>query len=244
MLREQRSDTYLRGVSLDERERRYFAELRETDEFHFYASVQRSWCLARAAKSASLTLSLLPQSQREQLLDEWVDSGAGASSFHGVEAELFLDFIATHLTDPSHEFSVCRFERATLSARSGATNFVAPNLSALQDPDRLLRRGSYAELVSFYTDPDQLLNAVQNQEPLPDRPVMLVLFSPGFPRLCTEPTPEEVSVWEALATPASVRTLLDQHHSLTTLEALLSHGVIEPTAEHQSHNEEREWNAK
>ena len=69
MLREQKSDTYLRGVSLDERESRYFANLRETDEFRFYASVQRSWCIARAAKSASLTLSLLPQERREQLLD-------------------------------------------------------------------------------------------------------------------------------------------------------------------------------
>ena len=50
MLREQKSDTHLRGVSLDERESRYFQNLRETAEFRFYASVQRSWCIARAAK--------------------------------------------------------------------------------------------------------------------------------------------------------------------------------------------------
>src|SRR6185436_1057925 len=100
MLREQNSDTHLRGVSLEERERRYFEELQDTAEFRLYASVQRSWCIARAAKSASLTLSLLPQEKQERLLDEWVDSGAGASSFHGVEAELFLEFIGKQLPDP------------------------------------------------------------------------------------------------------------------------------------------------
>lgn len=228
MLREQKSDTNLRGVSLDERESRYFEKLRETAEFRFYASVQRSWCIARAAKSASLTLSLLPPEKRERLLDEWVDSGAGASSFHGVESELFLDFISRHLTDPSHELTVCQFERATLRANNGASHFVAPDISALQDLECLLRRGSYAALVPFYTDLDRVGDAVQNHEPLPDSPIMLVLFSPGFSQLCIEPSREEVSVWEALSTPASVRTLLDQH-SLTTVEALLSHGAIEYT---------------
>lgn len=231
MLREQKSDTHLRGVSLDEGESRYFEKLRETAEFRFYASVQRSWCIARAAKSASLTLSLLPPAKRERLLGEWVDSGAGATSFHGVEAELFLDFIGRHLPDPSHELTICQFERATLRANNGASHFVAPDVSALQDPDCLLRRGRYAELVRFYTDLDHLPDAVGNHEPLPDSPVILVLFSPGLPRLCTEPSFEEVSVWEALTTPASVGTLLNQHHSLTTLEALLSHGAIEESHE-------------
>ena len=229
MLREQKSETHLRGVSLDEREQHYFDNLRDTDEFRFYASVQRSWCIARAAKGASLTLSLLPQEKRESLLDEWVDSGAGASSFHNVEAELFLDFIGKRLPDPSHELTVCQFERATLRANNGASHFVAPDASALDDPDCVLRRGRYAALVRLYTALDRLFNAVQNQEQLPDSPVMLVLFSPGLPRLCVEPAPSEVSVWETLEAPVSIKTLLDQGHALTTLEGLLSHGAIEFT---------------
>ena len=227
MLREQKSETHLRGVSLDEREQHYFENLRDTAEFRFYASVQRSWCLARAAKGASLTLSLLPQEKRERLLDEWVDSGAGAASFHNVEAELFLDFIGKQLPNPSHELTVCQFERATLRANNGASHFVAPDASALRDPDCVLRRGRYAALVSFYTGLDRLFNAVQNHEPLPESPVMLVLFSPGLPRLCAEPSPAEVSVWETIEAPVSIKTLLDQGHSLTTLEGLLSHGAIE-----------------
>jgi hypothetical protein len=229
MLREQKSDAHLRGISLDERERLYFQNLREKNEFRFYASVQRSWCIARAAKSASLTLSLLPKEKQERLLDEWVDSGAGAASFHGVEAELFLDFIASQLIDPSHELTVCQFERATLRANNGASHFVAPDASALQDPESLLRRGRYAELVRFYTDLDQLFNAVHNHEPLPDIPVMRILFSPGLPRLFTEPSPAEVRVWEALEVPVSIETLLDQRHALTTLQGLLNYGAIETT---------------
>lgn len=227
MLREQKSDTHRRGVSLNERENQYLEKLRDTSEFRFYASVQRSWCIGRAAKAASLTLSLLPEEKRERLLNEWVDAGAGAASFHGVEAELFLDFISKHLSNPSHELTVCQFERATLRASNGASHFVAPDALALRDPDCFLRRGSYAELVHFYTDLDHLLTAVQNKEPLPDSPVLLVLFSPGLPRLCTEPSPEEVNLWNALEAPVSVKTLLDQGHSPATLERLFTHGAIE-----------------
>jgi len=130
MLREQKSDTHRRDVSLNELESRYLENLRDTAEFRFYASVQRSWCIARAAKAASLTLSLLPEEKRQRLLNEWVDAGAGAASFHGVEAELFLDFISQHLHNPSHELTVCRFERATLCASNGAGHFVPPDTSA------------------------------------------------------------------------------------------------------------------
>lgn len=231
MLREPKSD-HLRGVSLDERESRHFENLKDTAEFRFYASVQRSWCIARAAKAASLTLSLLSEEKRARLLDEWVDSGAGASSFHGVESELLLEFIAKHLTDPSHELTVCQFERATLRANNGAGHFVAPELTALKDSGCFLRRGSYAELVRFYAHLDQLLNAVQNHEPLPDCPVLLILFSPGLPRLCIEPSPEEVNLWETLKAPASVGMLLNEGHSRETLERLLSHGAIELLSSH------------
>src|ERR1044072_3065804 len=87
MLREQNRDDHLRGVSLDDGESCYLQDLRETSEFRFYASVQRSWCVTRATKAAHLTLSLLPQEERERLLDEWIDSGSGTQSFFFVPAE-------------------------------------------------------------------------------------------------------------------------------------------------------------
>jgi hypothetical protein len=225
MLREQHRDDHRRGVSLDDSESQYIENLRDATEFRFYASVQRSWCIARATKAAHLTLSLLPPEEREQLLDEWVDSGAGAQSFFGVEADLFLDFLGKRLASRPRELTVSQFERATLRASNGANIFVPPDISALQKPDCLLRRGSYAALVRFSKD----LNVVQNHEPLAElfSAGLIVLFSPGLPQLWHEPSTEEVDLWEALDHPASVRTLLSRGHSGETLKELLSQGAIE-----------------
>src|ERR1044072_8332078 len=156
MLREHNRDDHLRGVSLEENESRYLGNLRDTTEFRFYTSVQRSWCIARATKAAYLTLSVLPPEERERLLDEWVDTGSGAQSFFHVEAEAFLDFIGGHLSDRPREFTICQFERATLRASYGASIFVAPEPASLQRSDSLVRRGSYAAIVRFEADPDPL----------------------------------------------------------------------------------------
>jgi hypothetical protein len=225
MLREQHGDDHLRGVSLDERESRYIEDLRETAEFRFYASVQRSWCVARATKAAHLTLSLLPPDQRERLLDEWIDSGAGAQSFFFVEADLFLDFLGKRLLDRPRELTMCQFERATLRASDGANYFVAPDPAPLQEPECSLRRGSYAALVRFARDSSD----IEKQGPLEDlfRAGMTVMFSPGLPQLWHEPSNAEVAVWEALDHPTAVRTMLSRGHSGETLEALLSQGTIE-----------------
>jgi hypothetical protein len=212
MLREQNRDDYVRGINLDEHERRYFDNLRDTAEFRFYASVQRSWCVARATKAAHLTLSLLPPEERERLLDEWVDSGSGAQSFFFVEAESFLDFIGRYLSGRPREFAVCQFERATLRAGNGANVFVPPDPAALQQPDCCLRRGSYAgvvHLAELFSDG------------------LIIMFSPGLPQLWHEPSTEELDLWDALASPTAVNTLLSLGHSLETLETLLAHGAIE-----------------
>ena len=212
MLREQNRDDYLRGISLDEDESRYFENLRDTAEFRFYASVQRSWCIARATKAAHLTLSLLPPEERERLLDQWVDSGSGAQSFFFVEADSFLDFIGNYLADRPREFEVCQFERATLRAGNGANVFVPPDPEGLQRPDCYLRRGSYATVVRL----GELFSAG-----------LIVMFSPGLPQLWHEPPTEELDLWEALESPTPVSTLLNRGHSLETLERLLAHGALE-----------------
>src|SRR4029079_18143231 len=210
MLREQNRDDHLRGVTLEESESRYLESLRDTAEFRFYGSVQRSWCIARATKAAHLTLSLLPQDERERLLDEWVDSGSGAQSFFFVEAESFLNFIGERLSDRPREFTVCQFERATLRASNGANVFVAPDPASLQKADTCLRRGSYAALVRFYAG-------------------LILMFSPGLPQLWHEPCRDELALWDALDAPVPVRTLLNHGHSLEPLETLLTRGAVETT---------------
>ena len=229
MLREQNHDDHLRGVSLEEEESEYLKRLRDTAEFRFYANVQRSWCIARATKAAHLTLSLLPQEERERLLDEWVNSGAGAQSFFAVEAELFLDFIGAYLSDRPCEHTVCQFERATLRSNNGANVFVVPDAASLQKPDTWVRRGNYASLVRFAADPDQWQVLLQQHKSLTDlfSAGLIVMFSPGLPQLWHEPSSNELDLWDALDSPTQVSSLLSHGHSLETLERMLGQGAIE-----------------
>ena len=55
----------------------------------------------------------------------------------------------------------------------------------------------------------------------------ILMFSPGLPQFWQEPSPQELDLWEALDSPTPVSILLDQGHSLETLESLLAHGAIE-----------------
>ena len=161
LLREHKSSDPLHGVNLDANQKIYFESLQETAGFRFCASIQRSWCIARAARSAYFTLSLLPDEERQALLDEWVDAGAGTSSFFDAEGESFLSFISKRLTDPSHELSVCQFEQATLRASNGASRFSPPAPDGLDDPAHNLRRGSHASLVRLYADPSLILQSLK-----------------------------------------------------------------------------------
>lgn len=230
LLREQKSSDPLHGVNLNANEKRYFETLQETAGFRFCASIQRSWCIGRAGRSAYFTLSLLPDEERQALLDEWVDAGAGTSSFFDAEGESFLSFISKRLTDPSHELSVCQFEQATLRASNGASSYTSPDVSGLANANRKLRQGRYAALVCLYMDPSLLIESMQTRKPLPplsSEPIVLIMFSPGLPQLCNEPSEEEIAIWEALDAPASVGTLLSLNVSPKTLARLLKQGTID-----------------
>jgi len=229
LLREQQSSDPLHGVNLDANEKQYFETLQDTAGFRFCASIQRSWCIARAAKSAYFTLSLLPDEERQALLDEWVDAGAGTNSFFDAEGESFLSFISQRLTDPSHELSVCQFEQATFRASNGASSYASPDISGLADADRNLRHGRHATLVRLYVDPSLLIESMQTRKPLPplSSEPLILMFSPGLPQLCNVPSEEEIATWEALDAPAPVRALLRLNISQETLARLLEQGTIE-----------------
>jgi hypothetical protein len=146
--------------------------------FRFTLQVQRSWCRGRAANSARLTLSILDADLRERLLDTWVASGGGAASVLTAEADAFLDFIASHLPDPSHALTICRLEQATLRASAGTAT----------------------SIVHFHADPDQLFAAVAAGPgaalpPVTAEPVVSILFAPGLDGLSRVATAEEVARW-------------------------------------------------
>ena len=233
LLRQQNSKDPLRGMQLDEGQRRYFDGLRKTAGFKCYAGIQRSWCMGRSAKSARLTLSVLAADKRQFLLDQWVEAGGGTHSFYEVESESFLEFISQQLPDPSHELTVCHLEQATLRANLGIAELpaspAASDASPLINLTRIVRRGAYAQLVCVHGDPQALLVSIEKNEPLPPLSANLVhlMFSPGLPHLWHEPSTEELDIWKSLATPVPAAKLIDAGHSPDTIERLWRQGTIE-----------------
>jgi hypothetical protein len=104
-------------------------DLVQSPGFCFTRLVQRSSCLGRSAGAAQLTLSVLPTEQRRQLVEDWVVLGGGTAFDPAIEADAFLDFVASQLGDPSHELTVCRMEQATYRASEAARGFRPPGSS-------------------------------------------------------------------------------------------------------------------
>lgn len=218
----------LSGLDFSAGERADLAAIVASAGFRFTVDVQRSWSMGRAAKAAQLTLSILPASERKALLEEWVNSGGGTTSFFAAEADAFLDFIAGHLPNPSHTLTLCRVEQATLRASEGALRFAAPDLSRLDALGCLLAAGRSAALVQFYAEP-RLVFAALAGEPFPplSREVMPVFFGPGFEGLFCMAKVEEVALWERLVTPVALTELMREGHPREAVEALVLGGVVE-----------------
>jgi hypothetical protein len=202
----------------------------DTPGFRFTVDVQRSWCAGRAAKGARLTLSILDVDTRRRLLDTWVAAGGGTASLFSAEADAFLEFIASHLPNPSHALTVCRLEQAILRAGEGARQSGAVSLTL--SPGTLVRTGRYAALVRFHADPDQLLAALRGGIALP--PVsptsMCVLFAPGLEGISRVATVDDVALWERLheqPPPSTVMMLLHEGYSVEAIEDFVAIGAIE-----------------
>lgn len=220
----------LEGLDLSKAERERIAELLASDGFRATMAVQRSWCESRAALGASLTLSMLPPERRRELTAEWVARGGGTNSFFAAEADAFLAFIGERLPWPSHASSICRLERAILRAEEQSARFVSPDKACLRRPDCVLRRGDHASLVALFAEPEQLLMAVDNRQELPplsDKEDLL-FGAPGLPGLVRSARPSEIALWQAVATPHTIAALLKQGHERSTIEGLVSSGVLQP----------------
>lgn len=215
------------GLTSDERG--YLSTLKESSGFRFTVKVQRSWCAGRAAKAAFLTLSILPEETRRLLLNKWSSSGGGTRSFVGAESAAFLEFISKHLTDPSHEFTVCMLELAALRASEGARHFERPNPLVLDSQQCLLQRGHHAGLVRFHAQPQQVLDALIKKEPLPpiSQHATTFLFGPGLDRLHRVASRTDVIVYEKLASPMPAATLFVEGCSRGSIQDLLEGGVVE-----------------
>lgn len=184
------------------------------------AKVRRSWCEARAAKAARLTLSMLHSELRADLIAGWVDQGGGAAAFHTLEAETFLPFIARRLTNPSHALAVCRLDAALARATAARAGF-AP----AADQSGRLGRGDGASLVMLTAQPEWLLSAVLGQASAPPltRQRFPVLAAPGITGLLRPASSGEVVLWRRLAQPAARSAL----GGGAGIDRLLSEGVLD-----------------
>jgi hypothetical protein len=196
----------LRGLSLTGREQSSLAALARTSGFRATVAIQRSWCEGRAAKTAYLTLSLLEETHRKRLLEEWTNSGAGTSSFVEVEGDAFLEFLGARLDDPSLALTICRIERATLRANQGAQSFATPELSRLADTAWVVRSDRFAAVIACDTDPEFLL------------------FGPGLDGLWRPASREEAALWDRLSKPVLVRNIAEWR---SALEPLMEAGGVE-----------------
>jgi hypothetical protein len=223
----------LRALQLDESERASLERIAQSAGYRFTVGVQRSWCVGRAARAGYLTLSTFPAAVRSALLDEWVNSGGGTSSFFAAEADALLDFIANRLPDPSHELTLCRLEQATLRANDGAIDFRAPDPALIDNPRYLLRRGRRAGIAKFYGEPHYIMTALLQNQPLPPvshQPELTMLFGPGLDRLCRPASQNELALWETLTAPLDSLSLVEEGHRREDIAALFITGVVEHAA--------------
>jgi hypothetical protein len=199
-----------------------------SEGFRTTMGIQRSWCEARSASGAQLTLSALPLDQRRRLVAEWVDGGGGTNSFFAAEAEAFLGFIEPRLTAPSQAHSLCRLEQAVLRAEAVATAFVAPDPAALDDSCAVVRRSRNASLAGLLAEPAELLAAIRGERPLPPLSSceQFLLVAPGVPGLARPAEALEAELWRSLAEPQTVGRI-QREHARITLDRLWDAGAIE-----------------
>jgi hypothetical protein len=194
----------------------------------FTALMQRSWCARRTVNPGVLVLSMLKDEVRHRLLDVWLSSGAGSSSFFAAEADTLLDFIAAQLPEDSPELAVCRLEQLTLRANDGASGFVPPD-PALFGPRRIIRRSSQAGLVYFDDATNPVLTALL---PPASRSMSFcgstaLLVAPGSEPLCRVASPYEYELWLKLSSPAPVTTLMRDGTPREVIESMLTIGALE-----------------
>jgi hypothetical protein len=220
--------TACEDLDLSPEERHSLHQVIHSEGFRTTMKIQRSWCEARSASGAQLTLSALPLDQRRRLVGEWVDGGGGTNSFFAAEAEAFLGFIEPRLTSPSHALSLCRLEQSVLRAEAVATGFVAPDPAALENPAAAVRRGRNASLAGLFAEPGELLAAIRDEHPLPPLSPceQLLLVAPGIPGLARPAEALESELWRSLAEPQTVGRI-QREHARVTLEALWRAGAIE-----------------
>jgi hypothetical protein len=197
--------------------------------FRLTRAIQRSWCVARAAKAARMTFSVLPAQRRLAILDAWIDAGGGAPAFAEQEDEALFDFIADRLAHPSAELDVCRIEQAALRARTAAGDHRPLDLDDIDLEAASIQRAPGAALVRVSGRRPR--GGEPLFEPCAERPApngdVAFLFAPGLAGYFRLAEANEEELWRALDTPVTVPTLEALGHSRLTLASMTAIGALD-----------------
>jgi len=181
--------------------------------------IRESWCVGRSRRAARLTLSALPQPDRDRILQSWVAQGGGNSSFFEAEAEALLDFIGAQVDGFPHASSLCRFERAIIRARAAGRDSWK---TITPDGGALLRRSPDADLVTMHAPVEALLEAVDGARPWPDigGATHHLLVAPGVAGWVREACAGEVALWR------KAETGVTSNKDWATAQSLLACGAL------------------
>ena len=93
----------------------------------------RSWRLGTTMISAPMILQLIPATDRQRLIAEYLDCGGAWPVSSASENATLLEFLASRLPAPSHALSLCRMQVALTRARLGAAIFIEPEYRSIQE---------------------------------------------------------------------------------------------------------------
>jgi hypothetical protein len=99
--------------------------------------VRQSWRLDRTMISAPAILTLVPDTEQQQMIAEYIEEGGAWPVASSAENATLLDFLASRLPNPSHALSLCRMGAALTRAALGAESFVEPDYRSF--PERSKR---------------------------------------------------------------------------------------------------------
>lgn len=184
--------------------------------YRLTVKIRRSWCEGRVIVSSRRILAAIPESERQRLVNAYVDDGGGLEMFQHREVEAFIAFLMPRLADPSHALTLCQMHRAVTRAQRGAA-LAAP--SPPKTADAGIRQGRYASLVWFYAEPGEVIaGLVGGTLPPVGAARHAVLFAPRLPDFFRIATAAEADLWAALPVAAASQALI---------APLLRDGVIE-----------------
>lgn len=223
--RQSEERAFLCGLNLDEAERLWLDELKDSAGFAVTCYIGRWWRETRLRWAVQLTLSVLGSERSAFVINEYLKTIPGTSLFFMPEALGFLDFVIASALEIDHLPAIARFERALLIASS------TDSFSTDEMPDdaqlSYIEQHPAAALLEFDAPPEELLGALLTEQPLPAAhgQKIKVLIAPGLSQWWRPATSDEARILARCQSPIALEDLLSLE-TRQSLRELLNIGAL------------------